>query len=126
MESSQALLNAAETSKDKMEEELDESMLDESEEELIAKMAASAKPAANHTSNRPKESCHSDGSVGNLSASFMKNVKVGSNEVFSAPSSKSCLTNLPSKGAQGQDPGKQRGGGSLGSMRWSGLRGATG
>ena len=111
MESSQAVLNAAETSKNKMEEEMDESLLDESEEELIARMAASTKPAASLTGNRPKESCHSDGSVGNLSASFMKNVMVGSSEVFTAPNSKSCLTNLPSKGAQGQDRGKQRGGG---------------
>ena len=33
MESSQAVLNAAETSKNKMEEEMDESLLDESEED---------------------------------------------------------------------------------------------
>ena len=82
MESSPAVLNAAETSKDKMEEEMDESLLDESEEELIARMAASANPAAGLISNKPKESCHSEGSVGNLSISFMKNVVVGSNEVF--------------------------------------------
>ena len=111
MESSQETLHAVENSQGKSEEELDESMLDESEEELIARMAASTNPAASRTSNRPKESCHSDGSVGNLSASFMKNVVVGSNEVFTAPNSKSCLTNLPSKGVQGSDPGKQRGGG---------------
>ena len=104
-------MTAAESSRDKMEEELDERMLDESEEELTARMAGSTNPAASRTSNRPKESCHSDGSVGNLSASFMKNVVVGNNDVFSAPTSKSCLTNLPSKGVQGPEPDKQRGGG---------------
>ena len=126
MESNPAAVSTAETSKDKMEEEMDESLLDESEEELIARMAASANPAAGLTSNKPKESCHSDGSVGNLSVSFMKNVVVGSNEVFTAPNSKSSLTNPLSKGVQGPDQGKQRGGDSRGSMRWSGLRGATG
>ena len=104
MESIPAAVNTAETGKDKMEEEMDESLLDESEEELIARMAASAKPAAGLASNKPKESCHSDGSVGNLSVSFMKNVAVGSNKVFS-------LTNPLSKGVQGPDQGKQRGGG---------------
>ena len=110
MENSKAAVSTAETSKDKMEEEMDESLLDESEEELIARMAASANPVAGLTSNKPKESCHSDGSVGNLSISFMKNVVVGSNEVFTAPNSKSSLTNPLSKGVQGPDQGQLRGG----------------
>ena len=77
MESNPAAVNMAETSKDKMEEEMDESLLDESEEELIARTAASVNPVAGLNSNKPKESCHSEGSVGNLSISFMKNVVVG-------------------------------------------------
>ena len=126
MESNPAAVNTAETGKDKMEEEMDESLLDESEEELIARTAASVNPVAGLNSNKPKESCHSEGSVGNLSISFMKNVVVGSNEVFTAPNSNSSLTNPLSKGIQGSDQGKLRGGDFRGSMRWSGLRGATG
>ena len=55
MESNPAAVNTAETSKDKMEEEMDESLLDESEEELIARMAASAKLAAGHASNNQRK-----------------------------------------------------------------------
>ena len=127
MESNPATVDTLETGRDKMEEEMDESLLDESEEELVAKTTASINPSAGLNNNKPKESCHSEGSEGNLSINFMKNVMVGSNEVFTAPNSNSNLTNPLSKGSKGLNQDKLRGGGdSQGSTRWSGLRGATG
>ena len=111
MESNPAAVDTAETGRDKMEEEMDESLLDESEEELVAKAAASVNPSAGLNNNKPKESCHSEGSVGNLSISFMKNVVVGSNEVFTVPNPNSNLTNPLSKGSKGSDQDKLRGGG---------------
>ena len=126
MESNSATVDRAETANNKMEEEMDESLLDETEEESVAKAAtASARDSSN--SNKPKESCQSEGSVGSLATSFMKNVVVGSNEVFTVPKFTSHLTNSLTKGSKRSDQDKPRGGGdSQGSTRWLGLRGATG
>ena len=111
MESNLTAVDRAETGRDKMEEEMDESLLDESEEELVAKAAATVNPSAGPNSNKPKESYQSEGSVGSLATSFMKNVVVGSNEVFTVPKFNSNLTNSFSKGSKGLDQDKLRGGG---------------
>ena len=125
MESNSASVDRAETVNNKMEEEMDESLLDETEEESVAKAAtASARDSSN--SNKPKESCQSEGSVGSLATSCMKNVVVGSNKVFTAPKFTSHLTNSLTKCSKGSDQDKLCGGDSQGSMRWLGLRGATG
>ena len=126
MESNSTTVDRAETVSNKMEEEMDESLLDETKEVSVAKVAATANAGDGSNSNKPKESCQSEGSVGSLATSFMKNVVVGSNEVFTAPKCTSHLTNSLSKGSKGSDQDKPRGGGdSQGSTRWSGLRGET-
>ena len=110
MESNSATVDRAETANNKMEEEMDESLLDETEEESVAKAAtASARDSSN--SNKPKESCQSEGSVGSLATSFMKNVVVGSNEVFTVPKFTSHLTNSLTKGSKRSDQDKPRWGG---------------
>ena len=118
MESNLAAADTVETGRDKMEEEMDESLLDESEEELIARMAASAKPAASLTSNRPKESCHSDGSVGNLSASFMKMSWKEATKSSRRPTQKAASPTFPQKALRGRTRASSAGGGYRGSMRW--------
>ena len=125
MESNSATVDRAETANNKMEEEMDESLLDETEESVAKAATASARDSSN--SNKPKESCQSEGSVGSLATSFMKNVVVGSNEVFTVPKFTSHLTNSLTKGSKRSDQDNPRGGGdSQGSTRWLGLRGATG
>ena len=109
MESNSASVDRAETVNKKMEEEMDESLLDETEEKSVAKAAtASARDSSN--SNKRKESCQSEGSVGSLATSFMKNVVVGSNEVFTAPKFTSHLTNSLTKCSKGSDQDKPCGG----------------
>ena len=111
MESNSTAVDRAETVSNKMEEEMDESLLDETKEVSVAKAAATANAGDGSNSNKPKESCQSEGSVGSLATSFMKNVVVGSNEVFTAPKCTSHLTNSLSKGSKGSDKDKPRGGG---------------
>ena len=111
MESNSTAVDRAETVSKKMEEEMDKSLLDETKEVSVAKAAATANAGDGSNSNKPKESCQSEGSVGSLATSFMKNVVVGSNEVFTAPKCTSHLTNSLSKGSKGSDKDKPRGGG---------------
>ena len=113
MESNSTAVDRAETVSNKMEEEMDESLLDETKEVSVAKAAATANAGDGSNSNKPKESCQSEGSVGSLATSFMKNVVVGSNEVFTltAPKCTSHLTNSLSKGSKRSDQDKPCGGG---------------
>ena len=59
---SKSYSNRAETVSNEMEEEMDESLLDESEKELVANAEATANASDSINRNKPKESCQSEGS----------------------------------------------------------------
>ena len=94
----------------RQEEEMDESLLDDTEEESIAApgniavsmdssnsitlLVSKAGNSSISTVQVPaKESAESSGSVGSLATDFMKSVKVGNNEVFAEPKNDSRYTN---------------------------------
>ena len=82
------------------EEERDESLLDDNEEELAEVDGKDKETRASTTSkdDKAKECAHHAGSVGSLATSFMKNVTVGSNDVFAPPKVDSRATNCQKTG----------------------------
>ena len=76
------------------EEEIDESLLDDNEEEMAEGGEEDKETGASSTGkdDSTKELAHNAGSVGSLATSFMKNVTVGSNDVFITPKADSRAT----------------------------------
>ena len=109
------------------EEEINESLLDDNEEES-ADGAEKDKEMETSTTGKDestKEVAHNAGSVGSLATSFMLNVTVGSNDVFAQPKIDSCATSRK-KWVRVRISTCRATWGSQGSMRWLGQRGATG
>ena len=82
------------------DEEIDESLLEENEEDSAEVVEKDKETGASATSkdDSAKECAHNAGSVGFLASSFMKNVTVGSNEVFAPSKVDSRATNHQNTG----------------------------
>ena len=118
------------------EEEMDESLLDDIDDDMSIGSNANAVTGENSAREKPattaptapttKESAgERSGSVASLSQRFMDNVTVGSNDVFTAPTNHANTT-IPPNSRMAAEKQDLRGGGYQGNTRWSERRSGTG